>query len=335
MKEAQLYKKLKDKTVQCRICEHKCKLKHDRTGICGIRKNIDGKLYLLTHGTAISHAIDPIEKKPLFHFLPGTEIYSIATVGCNLKCDFCQNADIAQFAKAMNQIDGFPLSPKQIVENTLEADCPSIAYTYTEPTVFFEYTYDTMKLARKKDLKNIYVSNGYFTSDTLEKLKNNLDGINIDLKSFNKEFYQKYCGSKRDIVLRNIESVAKTNIWLELTTLLIPGKNDSEEEIEQIADFIYNINPLIPWHISRFFPSYRMDNVPATPLKTLKKAYDIGIKRGLKHVYAGNAPSLHLENTYCHSCGTLLIKRDNYFTVNVHYKKGKCKNCGCKLPGVM
>lgn len=334
MEEAQLYKKLLKKSVQCTACGHACKLNPGQTGICGIRKNIEGKLYLLTHGLAISDAIDPIEKKPLFHFMPGTEVYSIATVGCNFKCQFCQNADIAQFAKAMQRVEGFPLPPERIVENTITARCPTIAYTYTEPTVFFEYTYDTIQLAREKNIKNVYVSNGYFSKEALKKLDGMLDAINIDLKSYNKEFYLKVCGAKRDIVLRNIEAVSKSSIWLELTTLIIPGKNDSPEELTEIAQFIASINPLIPWHISRFFPSYRMDDISPTSFKTLRMTYDIGKKAGLKYIYIGNAPALKMEQTYCHACGTLLIKRDGYFVTYAHYKDGACKNCGCPLPGV-
>ncbi len=223
MEEAYLYKKLPDDAVECTACEHRCKLSDGQTGICGIRKNIKGKLYLLTHGQAIADSIDPIEKKPLFHFMPASESYSVATVGCNFHCKFCQNADIAQFPKAMKRIEGFPLSPEKIVKNAITADCETIAYTYTEPTVFFEYTYDTIKLARKENLKNIYVSNGFFTKEAWKKLEPVLDGINIDLKSFSDDFYKKLSGGRLDVVLRNIELVAKSKTWLELTTLVIPG----------------------------------------------------------------------------------------------------------------
>lgn len=334
MAKADLFEPLNDENVRCNACSHRCVISSGKKGLCGIRKNIEGALHLLTYGHAISDAVDPVEKKPLYHFLPLTNVYSVATIGCNFSCDFCQNADIAQHSKESNEIIGFPLSPEQIVTNALNHKCKSIAFTYTEPSVFFEYAYDTMQLSKKHKIKNVFVSNGFFTNELLSRCYGLLDGINIDLKSFNNDFYKNLCGARLEPVLKNIERVAKSNIWLEITTLLIPGHNDSEEEITQIAEFIAGVDSLIPWHISRFFPSHHMTDVEATPLNTLQKAYRIGKEAGLKFVYVGNAPQIGLENTFCHQCGTLLIKRDNYFVTFINIRNGKCLNCGTILPGI-
>ena len=295
MKECYLYKKLDDGKVQCQTCNHRCKIAKGKRGICGVRENRDGKLYLLVYEKAIAAHIDPIEKKPLYHFMPGTKIYSIATVGCNFRCAWCQNDDISQASK----IDGYhipiekipyeDLPPEKIVANAKKFNCPSIAYTYTEPTIFLEYALDCMKLAKKEGFKNVWVSNGFMSSETLKTITPYLDAINIDLKGFKEESYQKYCGARLQPVLDNLKKIAKSKIHLEVTTLIIPGINDSEKELKQIAEFIANdLGKNIPWHISRFFPAFKMMNYPITSIETLDRAEKIGKKAGLKWVHKGN-----------------------------------------------
>jgi len=258
-KEAVLYKKLAENKVRCEVCNHRCFIDDKKKGICGVRKNEGGKLYSLVYGKAIAENIDPIEKKPFFHFLPGTKSYSIATVGCNFRCRHCQNADISQISKerAFKDSDlilGKDLPPEKVVENALNNNCSSIAYTYTEPTIFLEYALDTMKLAKKKGLKNNWVSNGYMTKKTLDLISPYLDAINVDLKGFDEDFYLEVCGAKLAPILENLKIIKRKKIWLEVTTLLIPTKNDSPKELKKIADFIVKeLGPETPWHISRFF----------------------------------------------------------------------------------
>lgn len=289
MKKAVLFKKLANGFVQCTACNHYCKIAQDKTGICGVRKNVKGILYLLVYGKACAFNIDPIEKKPLYHFMPGTEILSFGTVGCNFRCDFCQNWDISQASKPpANQIFGHNLPPKKIVEYAVDNKIPSIAYTYNEPAVFFEYAFDTAKLAKKSELKNVYVSNGYESSEAREKIAPYLDAINIDLKSYDEKFYQKYCGAHLKPVLENIIQFHKLGIHLEITTLIIPKKNDSKSNLLKIAKFIASVDKKISWHISRFFPAYKMLDVEITPESTLKYAQVIGKKAGLEYVYIGN-----------------------------------------------
>lgn len=292
MKESYLYKQAGD-YVQCQTCCHYCRIAPFKRGLCGVRENHKGKLYLLVYNQIIAENIDSIEKKPLFHFLPGTETLSIATIGCNFRCNWCQNWDISQAPKElerdeiMNKI-GFETTPDKIVEDALNRACPSISYTYTEPTIFLELALDTMKLAKKKGLKNIWVSNGYFSKETFELISPYLDAINIDLKGMSSENYLKYSGAKLQPVLDNIKEVFKRKIHLEVTTLIIPGINDSEKELTEITKFLANISKNIPWHISRFFAAYKLPNTETTPLETLNKAAQIGKKAGLKHIHIGN-----------------------------------------------
>lgn len=293
MKESYLYKTEGDYT-QCQTCNHRCRIAPYKRGICGVRENQKGKLYLLVYGRVIAENADPIEKKPLYHFLPGTKSLSIATVGCNFRCLWCQNDDISQCPKDdTNRTEiasqlGVEMEPQEIVDHALQAKCPSISYTYTEPTIFLEFALDTMKLAKKAGLKNIWVSNGYMTKETLDLISPYLDAINIDLKGFSNENYLKYSGAKLQPVLDNIKEVHKRKIHLEVTTLLIPGVNDEEDEIRRIAKFLATISKNIPWHISRFFPAYKMANTPVTPIETLKLAEKIGKSAGLKYVHLGN-----------------------------------------------
>jgi len=282
MKACILYKKENENKVRCLACAHKCLIDNNKTGICNIRKNINGKLYLLVYGKIAAMHIDPIEKKPLYHFLPNTKTFSIGTIGCNFKCDFCQNFDISQKSK----IFGKDYTPEQIVNEAIKTGCKSIAYTYNEPIIFSEFAHDTVEIAKQKGLKNIMVTNGYWSIESFNFLKDLIDAVNIDLKGNNK-YYQKFCKAKLSPVLETIKRCHEHGIHIELTTLLIPDENDSDKDIEDIAKFIASINKDIPWHISRFFPMYKMINKPMTQKESLEKAYKIG-KKYLNYVYLGN-----------------------------------------------
>ena len=339
MKEVRLYKKLKNKAVQCLGCQHKCIIPEGGMGICGAKRNIGGKLYSIVHSLPAAINIDPIEKKPLFHFLPGSRILSIGTLGCNFFCKFCQNWDISQALRAKKEIPkeeevGNYLPPKEVVKLAKEYQTPSIAYTYNEPTIFADYAYETMKLAKKAGLRNVWVSNGYFSDETFKMISPYLDAINIDLKSFSEKFYQNIVGAELEPVKENIKKVYKAGIWLETTTLIIPGYNDSKEELTSIARFIKKISPDIPWHISRFFPAYKMKNVTPTPKETLLKAYEIGKKEGLNYVYLGNMPNSKYESTYCPKCKKLVIERWGFEILGNYLEKDKCPNCNQKIAGV-
>lgn len=282
MRECDLYKKEKDR-VRCLACAHKCLIGNENTGICGVRKNINNKLYLLVYGKVASMAVDPIEKKPLYHFLPKTNAFSIGTIGCNFRCDFCQNFEISQ----VKEITGQEVTPEQIVEKALATGCKSIAYTYNEPIIWAEFVKDTAKLAKEKGLKNILVTNGYFSKESFDYIKDYIDAMNIDLKSIKDEFYKKYCGGRLKPVLDTIKRAYDFGIHIELTTLIIPGLNDNEKDLEKIAKFIASVDKKIPWHISRFFPMYKMLDKHITPIDILERAYKIG-KKHLKYVYIGN-----------------------------------------------
>ncbi len=333
MKEAILYKKLAEKKVQCQNCAHHCVIEQGKRGICGVRENIDGKLYALNYGKAIACNIDPIEKKPFFHFLPGTQSLSIATVGCNFRCANCQNYDISQVPQLTGKIEGEDLPPEEIVKIAKENNLPSIAYTYTSPTIFSEYALDTMKLAKKQGIKNVWVSNGFWSKELFDLISPYLDAANIDLKSFDDAFYRKYCGGRVQPVLDTLKRIKKAKIWLEVTTLAIPGLTDSKKMFENIANFIkQDLGAETPWHISQFSGaiSWKLQHLPDTPVKTLKMAYEIGKKAGLKYVYTGNVPGLESENTYCPKCGTLAIERLGY-TIKRFDKNGKCPKCNEKI----
>lgn len=287
IKRAVLFEKKENEIVKCLACAHKCLIKEGRTGICAVRKNIDGELYLLVYGKLASLAVDPIEKKPFYHFLPGSKSLSLGTVGCNFKCKWCQNYGISQASKE-REIFGSEKNPQEIVDLAIKKDCKSISYTYNEPTIFSEFVKDTAELAKKKGIKNILVTNGYFSKESLDYLSNCIDAMNIDLKSMNQETYEKYCEAKLFPVLENIKRVFQKRIHLEITTLIIPGINDSEEKLKKIAEFIASISKEIPWHISRFFPTYKMKDRAFTPKKTLEIAYKVGKNAGLKNIYLGN-----------------------------------------------
>jgi pyruvate formate lyase activating enzyme len=334
MKESYLYKKIKDLKVSCHLCNHRCVIADNDTGKCNVRKNIDGSLFSINYGYLVAENVDPIEKKPLFHFLPGSYSYSIASAGCNFSCFFCQNYQISQVSQEFKAKDyGVYFNPDEIVEKALRYKCKSISYTYTEPTVFFEYAYDTAVIAKNKGIKNVFVTNGYMTSEAIDMLSPYLDAANVDLKSFSDKFYKKYVGAKLKPVLDNIKYMKNSDIWIEVTTLLIPGLNDSEEEIKEIASFLKNISPDIPWHISAYFPRYKSAIEPTKPQKIFD-AVKIGKESGLLYVYGGNIISDGLENTVCPTCGKTLIKRDGYDITNYGIDKNCCAFCKTNINGI-
>jgi len=328
------YKNLENKEVRCELCPHHCRIANFKRGICGVRENREGVLYTLVYGKAISYAVDPIEKKPLYHFYPGSNAFSLATVGCNLHCLYCQNSDISQFPEEQREIGGENFSPEEIVLLAKKNKCKIIAYTYTEPTIFFEYAYDTARLAVKEGIKNVFVTNGFISEEALKKISPYLHAANVDLKSFSEDFYKKICGGHLKPVLKTLELMKKLGIWLEITTLIIPTLNDSEEEIKKIAEFIVNLGKEIPWHLSRFYPYYKLTNIPPTPVNTLHQAREIGLETGLRYVYTGNIPGDKGENTYCYNCGKILIKRYSYNIEKYNIEDGKCKYCQTKIDGV-
>jgi len=331
-KEAMLYKKLSDNKVECDLCSHHCVIPESKYGFCGMRKNESGALYTFAYGDVITSHVDPIEKKPLYHFLPGTYAYSIATIGCNFRCGFCQNWQISQVSARDGASSTYELKPEEVVREAKKANCKSISYTYTEPTVFFEYAFDTAKIAKKAGLYNTFVTNGYMTKDALDKIKDYLDGCNVDLKSYSEKTYKEICKASLKPVLESIQHMKKLGMWVEVTTLVVPGLNDSDEELQKIAKFIKETGNEIPWHISRFHPDYRYKDAHPTPLDTLKKAEAIGKKAGLKYVYLGNVAEN--INTVCASCGSILIERSGYSILLKKIKKNTCANCGKEVEGI-
>lgn len=332
-KEALLWDRLEGGSVQCRLCAHGCKIRESQFGICGVRRNMQGALYTLVYGQTIAANVDPVEKKPLYHFLPGTVSYSIATIGCNFKCGFCQNWQISQISmKDSDVVSGRPLTPEQVVEEAKRNNCRSISYTYTEPTIYFEYAFDTSRLASKAGLANIFVTNGYMTREALEMIAPYLDAANIDLKSFSDTSYKKNCQARLQPVLDTIASMKTLGIWLEITTLVIPGENDSDEELGQIAGYLAGIDKDMPWHISRFHPDYEYRDHQATPIETLRRARDIGQNAGLRYIYLGNVPEE--SNTYCSFCCEKVAKRRYMGLEKLNLVNGQCPACGAVISGV-
>jgi pyruvate formate lyase activating enzyme len=328
MKEASWYKKLSDNRVRCDLCNHRCVISHGKRGLCAVRENKDGTLYSLVYGKAIASQVDPIEKKPLFHYLPGSHSFSIATVGCNFKCTHCQNSDISQMPIDQNRIIGQDISAEQIVNLAEQNECASISYTYTEPTMFMEYAVDVAKIAKEKGIKNVFVSNGYMTEEVLRDVYPYMDAANVDLKGFTEEHYKKICGARLEPVLNTIKLMRHLGIWVEITTLVIPTVNDSDEELRGLAEFILSVGAEIPWHVSRFHPTYKMTDIPSTPIKTVIKSRQIGLDVGLRYVYTGNIPGDDGENTYCYNCGKMIIQRYGLNIGNMNVKDSKCLHCG-------
>ena len=334
MKEALFYNKESDSSVSCFLCPHHCHIADGGIGICGVRANRGGTLYSLNYAKVISANIDPIEKKPLFHFFPGSSAYSIASVGCNFKCDFCQNWQISQVSEAKRLgVEGVEVSPEKIVADAKENDCKSISYTYTEPTIFFEFAYDCAKLAKSKGLYNNFVTNGYISKEALEHISGYLDAANVDLKSFRDDFYRTVCKGSLEPVLDTIRLMKKLDIWVEVTTLVVPGQNDSSGELSDIAGFISSVDKDIPWHISRFHPDYKSTTPSATPLSKLEEAYQIGKDKGLKYIYIGNIYTQRGENTYCPFCNELVIKRIGFSVEAINIKESRCDYCGSEIAG--
>ncbi|MCM8757619.1 MAG: AmmeMemoRadiSam system radical SAM enzyme [Candidatus Omnitrophica bacterium] len=333
-KEASFYKNIDPHTVKCQLCPHGCVLKDGQRSFCRVREPKDGKLYSLVYGLACAVHIDPIEKKPLFHFLPGSPIYSIATAGCNFRCKFCQNWSISQYPP--EETYNYRLSPQDIVNSALDRNCPSIAYTYTEPSIFYEYMLDTAKLAKRAGLKNMYHSNGYLNSKPVEELSLYLDGANIDLKSFNQSFYSEVCSGYLDVVLNTLKILKQNHVWVEITNLVIPTLNDNLEEIRQMCLWIKeNLGKDTPIHFSRFWPQYKLTHLYPTPVDTLEKARSIALDVGLDFVYIGNVFGHPAENTYCPGCKRIVIERRGFSILAKHIdEEGICKFCGYALPGI-
>lgn len=330
---ALLWEKAPNQAVLCQLCNHNCKIKDGATGLCGVRSNYRGELISLVNDVTTSICLDPVEKKPLYHFLPGTKTFSIGSAGCNFHCLFCQNSDISQVSPKTTLV-GRRLTPESLVRLAEENNAPSMAFTYNEPTVFFEQIYKTAGLARAHGIKTILVSNGYMSDACLQSLSKRIDAANIDLKGFNENFYHKFCGAKLQPVLDNLKLIKKMGWWLEVTTLLIPQVNDSEEEVQGIAEFIYNeLGSDTPWHISAFHAAYKMPNHPSTPLKTLEMARQKGLEAGLKYVYIGNVPTPHGANTPCPNCGKILIERKGYKIRKIS-NLDQCSHCQTPISGV-
>jgi len=332
MKEAQLYVKLENNKVVCQLCAHGCKIQNGKFGFCAVRQNINGILCTHNYGRLIAMNLDPVEKKPLYHFFPGSKAFSIACAGCNFRCGFCQNWQISQ-VNFTNQNPGKDIYAQDLVDLVKQSDCKTIAYTYTEPTIYFEFALEVMKLAKDSGLCNIFVSNGYMTKEAIFLLRPYLDAINIDLKFFKEGSYKKVCSARLKPVLDSIQLFAAAGVWIEITTLLIPGENDTKEELTGIAKFIAKLNKDIPWHISCFHPDYKFTSYLRTPERTLKLAYDLGRSEGLHYVYVGNLEGWG-QDTICNQCKKVLIKRKGFKVIESHIFGNKCLFCQAILPGI-
>jgi pyruvate formate lyase activating enzyme len=335
MKEACFYDAVADAKVVCRLCHHHCPIAPGKRGRCGVRENRDGVLVSLVYGQVVAEHIDPIEKKPLFHLLPGSTSYSLATVGCNFRCQHCQNHEISQLPHShQGAIPGSPRTPEAIVDAAVAAGCQSISYTYVEPTIFYEFAADCARLAQARGLKNCFVSNGYMGEEVTRALAPVLDGINVDIKAFTEHFYQQVCKARLAPVLENVRLLHALGVWVEITTLLIPGLNDSPGELRDLARFIRGVDPGIPWHVTAFHPTFQMLDRPPTPPKLLQLAREIGYAEGLRFVYTGNIPGIRGEDTNCPSCRALLITRHGYRIMANLLVAGRCPSCGETIPGV-
>ncbi len=335
MHEAMFWEKAGEGRVRCGLCRFSCLIAPGRRGRCGVRENHDGTLFTLVYGKSVAENVDPIEKKPLFHFHPGSRSYSIATVGCNFRCLHCQNYQISQWPHERPGIPGADLPPETIVAAARRTGSVSIAYTYTEPTIFYEYAFDTARLARESGVKNVFVSNGYTSTAALERIAPYLDAANIDLKAFSDKFYREVTGASLSGVLECLRDYRRLGIWLEVTTLVIPGWNDGEEELRRLAEFIAGeLGREVPWHVSAFHPTYQMLDRPPTPAATLKKAATIGREAGLHYVYVGNLPVEGGETTLCPQCGEEVIRRHGFQLLASTIKGGRCRACGTAIAGI-
>ncbi len=333
-----------DTRVRCNLCAHRCVIPAGRRGACRVRANRGGALVSLVYGQTIAAQVDPIEKKPLFHFLPGSRAFSIATPGCNFRCTFCQNWEISQmprdrdplrFATREILLAGRPAAPAAVAAAAQAAGCASVAYTYTEPTIFAEYALDCAAAAQRLGLKNVFVSNGYMSAELLALMAGRIDGINVDLKAGRGEFYRRVSGAALAPVLANLAAIRRLGIWLEVTTLVIPGLNDADDELRWVATYLFDtLGPDVPWHVSRFHPAYRLLDAPPTPPATLSRAYQIGREVGLRYVYVGNLPGTRAESTFCPACGAPAIERTGYQVRRLRLTGGRCGACGTPIAGV-
>jgi pyruvate formate lyase activating enzyme len=330
------YDKLDNHIVRCRICSHYCRIEPGEKGICRVRQNRDGRLFSLIYKQLVAQSIDPIEKKPIYHLKPGSSSYSIAGIGCNFQCTFCQNASIAQEASARGDYGaGVCAEPAEIVAAALNSGCKSISYTYTEPTVFLETALETARLAYEQGLYNIFVTNGFMSKETLTLLLPYLSAANVDLKAFDDRFYRQYCNAKLAPVKKSIETMKEAGVLVELTTLLIPGLNDGDTELSDMAQYIANrLGCDTPWHISRFHPCHRMTDRGSTTVSSLERAWRIGKEAGLNYVYIGNVPGSAYENTLCARCGETVIERYGYRTRSFLKDGGACPKCGSMCAGL-
>jgi pyruvate formate lyase activating enzyme len=331
--EARWYKKLPHKKVECQLCPRKCVVDDRERGYCGVRENWDGIYYTLVHSNPCTYHVDPIEKKPLFHFLPGTTAFSIATVGCNVDCKFCQNWQISQVRP--EQVENMDMPPRKVVQMAKDYSSPSIAYTYTEPVVFSEYMYDTALEGRKKGIKSVMISNGYIMEEPMRELTEVLDAVKVDLKAFTEKYYQELVAGELKPVLDTLVLLRKLEIWTEIVYLVVPTHNDGDKELTELSKWIKsNLGNDIPVHFTRFYPQYQLRNLPPTPVKTLERARSIATAEGLNFVYVGNIPGHPGEHTYCPNCKTKVIERRGYLISRDRISNGKCENCNHNIPGI-
>jgi len=331
--EAMLYEKAAEDSCDCLLCAHRCHIKPGKRGLCRVRENREGTLFSLVYGKLIAAHVDPIEKKPLYHFMPGTTSMSIATMGCNFKCDYCQNWQISQATGA--EIGGDFTSAEELVRIAKARNCPSISYTYTEPTIFFEYAHDSARLAQGEGIRNCFVTNGYESPETIEVMAGLIDAANVDLKAFNDDFYRERCKARLEPVCEAIRLMHHAGINIEVTTLLIPGFNDDENELKRLTEFLASVSANIPWHVSRYHPNYRFDQAPPTPADGIFRALEIGEQAGLRYLYAGNMPGGKYEHTRCHHCGATVIERAGFSARVTGLDGSRCASCGQQLPIVV
>ena len=331
--EAMLYEKQEGGACDCFLCAHRCHIAPGKRGFCRVRENRNGTLVSLVYGKVIAANADPIEKKPLYHFMPGTVSFSVATAGCNFRCDFCQNWQISQ--GGADHIPGDYLPPERIVQAAEERSCPSISYTYTEPTIFFEFAHDCAQLAQGRDIRNCFVTNGYMTPQTIEVMAGLIDAANVDLKAFTDSFYKERCAGRLEAVKESIRLMHEAGIHVEVTTLLIPGYNDDPAELRALTAFLAGVNADIPWHVSRYHPDYRFDHAPVTTPQAILQAIEIGREAGLKYIYAGNMHTGDFEDTLCPECGNVVIKRSAFSAKKINLSGNACGECGAVLPIVV
>lgn len=331
--EARFYNKHPDREIECLLCPRFCKLGDKERGYCGVKENIGGTYYTLVYGKLCAIHIDPIEKKPFFHYLPGASSLSVATAGCNVNCKFCQNWEISQVRP--EQVQNTDVPPRSLVTTAQRYSCPVIAHTYTEPIVFYEYMYDASVEARKNGIKSVVVTGGYINPEPLLELVNVVDAIKVDLKAFSEDFYASYVRGTLQPVLEAIKIIAASNVWLEIVYLVIPTLNDSAGELRAVSRWIMKeVGPDVPVHFSRFYPQYLVKNLPPTPTSTLEKAHHIAREEGLRYVYIGNVPGHRAESTYCHQCKNTIINRIGYEIREIHLKEGRCPKCETPIPGI-